>query len=666
MKNLAKLLGIITIMVIIGFTLASCGGTSSPQDGTYTVTFNSNGGNGSVSSQIVSAGSSITLPGGSNLSRSGYTFGGWNTNSSGTGTNYNAGSSYAPSGNITLYAKWDGSGPNNGGGGADTGLYMGIIGFYQEMTQRPISLLNGNTMNQFYSYIDGLNNEDKIGTLLYWSVENAINMLGAATLPNDLVKVAIVTFTDGLDQGSTMLNSTYQQREPYRNFLNNEINTKRIKNLPIDAYTIGIKGNDVTGAASENEFKINIASLASPGNDNLVESGGMDEVNQKFKDIAEDLYKENTVQTIRLNFPGSENGATYRFTFDIPVPPPQQAPEKNGSTSTLYIEGTIDYNTKSLKNVTYGGMSSSSVGTVTGTSEGILFTMLFNDIKNQVNTDIPVPTNNVLQWEKQSNGDWTNNSEFRPADNQEVIVTRKSAVIMLCLDISTSLGSDISKVKSSAKEFINVLVNGSNSGNPPNNPTTYTVTFNANGGSGSISSMSANAGSSITLPYGSSLSRSGYTFSGWNTNSSGTGTNYSAGSSYTVNGNVTLYAKWNSSGPSEWVLYENGNFAGDDYYVYYDDDDNFAIWFYYPLNVSAYNKVVITVADTSYIEWWAEGVAHSSNGRGDADWFTDIQVGDSTRLEMSIATCNDLEEILLTGGGPSGALEDGIIKIHLE
>ena len=49
---------------------------------------------------------SITLPAASTVSRQYYTFGGWNTNSSGTGTNYNAGASYTPSANGTLYAKW--------------------------------------------------------------------------------------------------------------------------------------------------------------------------------------------------------------------------------------------------------------------------------------------------------------------------------------------------------------------------------------------------------------------------------------------------------------------------------------------------------------------------------------------------------------------------------
>jgi uncharacterized repeat protein (TIGR02543 family) len=76
--------------------------------GSYTVTFNSNGGSGTApAAQTVNAGSSITLPSGSGLTRSGYIFGGWNTNALGTGTNYDADSIFIPSGTTTLYAKWN-------------------------------------------------------------------------------------------------------------------------------------------------------------------------------------------------------------------------------------------------------------------------------------------------------------------------------------------------------------------------------------------------------------------------------------------------------------------------------------------------------------------------------------------------------------------------------
>ena len=81
----------------------------------------------------------------------------------------------------------------------------------------------------------------------------------------------------------------------------------------------------------------------------------------------------------------------------------------------------------------------------------------------------------------------------------------------------------------------------------PSGGSTYTVTFNVNGGSGSPSSTSvtqASAGASVTLATQNTLSKTGNTFSGWNTASDGTGTNYSAGSSYTPGANITLYAKW--------------------------------------------------------------------------------------------------------------------------
>jgi hypothetical protein len=72
-----------------------------------TVTFNVNGGTGTVpASQTVAPGASITLPDGNGLSRPNYNFGGWNTNTYGTGTNYNAGDSYLVTSNITLYARW--------------------------------------------------------------------------------------------------------------------------------------------------------------------------------------------------------------------------------------------------------------------------------------------------------------------------------------------------------------------------------------------------------------------------------------------------------------------------------------------------------------------------------------------------------------------------------
>lgn len=87
----------------------------------------------------------------------------------------------------------------------------------------------------------------------------------------------------------------------------------------------------------------------------------------------------------------------------------------------------------------------------------------------------------------------------------------------------------------------------------------WTVSFNANGGSGAPGNQYKYYGSNLTLS-STKPTRAGYTFNGWNTNSSGSGTNYSAGSSYTSNSSTTLYAKW--AGNTYYVFYKQGTATG--------------------------------------------------------------------------------------------------------
>jgi len=72
---------------------------------------------------------------------------------------------------------------------------------------------------------------------------------------------------------------------------------------------------------------------------------------------------------------------------------------------------------------------------------------------------------------------------------------------------------------------------------------TYTVSYNANGGSGAPASQTKTYGTTLTLS-STKPTRSGYDFLGWATSSTATTATYSAGSSYTSNSSVTLYAVW--------------------------------------------------------------------------------------------------------------------------
>ncbi|MDR1412066.1 MAG: InlB B-repeat-containing protein [Spirochaetaceae bacterium] len=75
--------------------------------------------------------------------------------------------------------------------------------------------------------------------------------------------------------------------------------------------------------------------------------------------------------------------------------------------------------------------------------------------------------------------------------------------------------------------------------------TTYTVTYYANGASGSPpSSQTVNAGDTVAIAGQENLYYSGNTFSGWNTSPDGGGISYMAGESVTANSNISLYAQW--------------------------------------------------------------------------------------------------------------------------
>lgn len=78
---------------------------------------------------------------------------------------------------------------------------------------------------------------------------------------------------------------------------------------------------------------------------------------------------------------------------------------------------------------------------------------------------------------------------------------------------------------------------------------TYNIKFNANGGSGTMSDISNVKYTESRALTSNAFSRTGYTFTGWNTKADGTGTSYADGvtvSKLTANNgeNVTLYAQW--------------------------------------------------------------------------------------------------------------------------
>ena len=73
-----------------------------------------------------------------------------------------------------------------------------------------------------------------------------------------------------------------------------------------------------------------------------------------------------------------------------------------------------------------------------------------------------------------------------------------------------------------------------------------TVTFDSNGGKGTMSSINVKTNTDSRLKY-NSFTKTGAAFRGWTTNSDGTGTRYTDGQIINISSDITLYAQWNNT-----------------------------------------------------------------------------------------------------------------------
>ena len=91
-----------------------------------------------------------------------------------------------------------------------------------------------------------------------------------------------------------------------------------------------------------------------------------------------------------------------------------------------------------------------------------------------------------------------------------------------------------------------------------NTPATYTVTYDSNGGTGTMTDTSSpyTSGASVTVK-SNTFTRDGYSFNHWDTAQDDSGTDYAPGATFTIGANTTLYAQW--SVLSRTVTYDSNN-----------------------------------------------------------------------------------------------------------
>ena len=90
-------------------------------------------------------------------------------------------------------------------------------------------------------------------------------------------------------------------------------------------------------------------------------------------------------------------------------------------------------------------------------------------------------------------------------------------------------------------------------------PVTRTVSFMANGGTGTMSAITVNHGISVTIPP-LAFTRLAHTFDGWATQAGGGGTRFAPGATIpSVTANMTLFAQWI---PYRWVMFDRNGGSG--------------------------------------------------------------------------------------------------------
>lgn len=158
---------------------------------------------------------------------------------------------------------------------------------------------------------------------------------------------------------------------------------------------------------------------------------------------------------------------------------------------------------------------------------------------------------------------------------------------------------------------------------------TYTVSYNANGGSGAPSNQTKTYGVTLTLS-NTKPTRTGYTFSAWNTAQNGSGTSYAPGGSYTANAAVTLYAQWTVNTYVVTFDAQGGSVTPASKSVTYGQPYGslpvpvragyrFDGWFTAATGgtqVTAETVVTVTSAQTLYAHWTVQSIVHVKGADG--------------------------------------------------
>ena len=571
---------------------------------TYTISYNANNGTGAPASQSKSYGVGIKLST-SIPTRTGYTFTGWNTASDGSGTAYASGADFTNNANTVLYAQWRinkvyvGFNTNGGSITKNTNVYVADSNgnIAKNGSYKFHSISYGGTLgtsgltnynNTKYLYVE------KTGSSVT-SGQEWICMSGctqANKVFNQTDQYAASDFCDASKSDcSVVLGVNWNDRYTvtYNNNGGSGCSSKTVTPGGIygtmcvptrEGYTFvgwfdsGYKDSPLNYYADTYSDLKNVFGTNQDALYNHYLEYGKNEGRRISQYIASDKFTANANQTIYAGWKAgylieyNANGGSGTMNSTLATTGSSVTIKSNGFTKDGYLfegwttnsNGTDDgygwtgwsgtwnytsgkYGIANSKLVLYARWKTIKTYTISYNSNGGSGTMSSDTVSTGGTATIK---NNTFTRSGYTFAGWTTNSD------------------------GTDDGYGWAEGWSGTWNYDNGQYGIANNAlvlYARWNPKSYTINYNANGGSGTMSSSTVSSGSSVTIK-NNAFTKKGYTFAGWTTNSNGTddGYGWTAGKSYTwnydngqkgiSNNTLKLYARW---APKSYTISYNSN-----------------------------------------------------------------------------------------------------------
>ena len=468
----------------------------------YKVTYYANGGSGAPMEQEKKYGVNLTLSSTVPL-RNGYVFTGWNTKEDGSGKKYSPGDIYSENEKLNLYAQWKTN--------AYTLTYDGNgYSSYSSKVENVVTTTIKTNMPNRFGY-----------TFLGWSTNSSAT--SATYTPGSTISLS----------SNTTLYAVWKSAQSVSAGNSNTVNIAFAEQAWYYKFTPSSSGEYTFESTGSIDSKVTIYKADG------TEIGSDDDSGESSNFKKTLSLTSGTTYYIKA-FAYSSKTGTYSFKV----------------TKNTPASYTVNFNANG------GSVSPTSVIVTAGKSATLptptkKYTLSYNANNGSgapSSQSVSVPCKGWSTSNTASSASYSCGSSYKPTTNitlYAVWYSNGSATISSTKPTRsgyTFLGWSTSSSASSASYSSGSSISISSSTTLyaiwKKEPTSYTLSYNANGGSGAPSGHSGAKSYTIktTVP-----TRFGYTFLGWSTNSSATSASYTPGNTISLSSNTTLYAVWKSA-----------------------------------------------------------------------------------------------------------------------